>query len=71
MLENSPIILSGTSENLYLLFFTIPPIILKYYSAAIPKLFTTLQIVPHCNIIRGCITIKIYTGSYIQGYMTA
>jgi len=31
MLENSPIILSSTSQNLYLLFFTIPPIIPKLF----------------------------------------
>jgi len=35
ILKNSPIILSGTSQNLYLLFFTIPP--------NIPKLFLTMH----------------------------
>ena len=31
MLKNLPIILSGISQNLYLLFLTIPPIILKLF----------------------------------------
>ena len=36
MLENLPIIHSGISQNLYLLFFTLPPII--------PKLFCLIQL---------------------------